>query len=323
MTQLIEEEFTFPVTYGNTTLQLRGFVFRPAEADKSLPPFIFNSGFTGGVAMYGQLFGRTMAARGYNAVTYDVSGFFSNRDVRNTSKAGDVTVTNVSLEDQTIELLALIEWTRQRFGAAPAVASWAMGAVASLAAVSELARSDREQIAYYVPMSYTRLSALQNLRADAVGAHLAISALADDAAIPPFDTGTAATQTGFYPLDPATQDYTDVQLGKYTEVGKVDRWPGCSHVTALSYKSYVTFDPESDLAGIASDFPPALIIHGIANSLHMPSESVRLHQVYPGLKGDAPVLIDDMKHGQQLEDGNPIFETLIGKIDEAIRAAHG
>lgn len=323
MTRILEEEFRFPVEYDNETLELKGYAFRPADQDataKALPPLVFNSGFTGGVSMYGQLFGRALARRGYNVVTYDVSGFFSNKAIRNTYTSGTITVTNVSLDDQRVELLALIEWTRKQFGTMPAVASWAMGAVASLAAVTDLANADGEQLAFYVPMSYTRISALQNLRADARAAHREIEGLDDRAPIPPFDTGTEATRTGFYPLDPDTQAYVDEQLGTYTEAGGADRWPGCSHVSAKSYKTCVSFDPEAALASATHRFPPALIVHGTANTLHSPEESVRLHKVYPGEKGDAPCLIEGMAHGQQLVAEHPVFIDLIGKIDAAIRS---
>ncbi|MBA5778172.1 alpha/beta hydrolase [Stappia sp. F7233] len=323
MTEVVQEDFTFPVTYADGTIELRGRVFRPArlsEEAKALPPVVFNSGFTGGVSMYGQLFGNALAQRGYSVTTYDVSGFFTNKGARNTYKSGDLTITNVSLEDQKIELLALVAWTKNRFGAMPAVASWAMGSVASLAAVLDLARAGGEQISYFVPMCYTRLSALQNLRADAVAAHVAIAGLADDAPIPPFDTGTEATKLGYYPLDPATQAYVDEQLGNYTEAGGVDRWPGCSHVSAKSYKSSVNFDPEADLSAVSGRFPPALIVHGADNTLHMPSESVRLHKVYPGEKGESALLVAGMEHGQQLMADHVIFKSLIDNIDHGIRA---
>lgn len=324
MTQVEQNEFTFLVKYGDAELELRGFTFEPSEgAREGLPPVVFNSGFTGGVSMYGQLFGNALARRGYRVVTYDVAGFFTNRDRRNTNASNGVTATNISLEDQKTELLALIDWTRKHYGAAPAVISWAMGSSASLAAVSEIARNGGEQIAFYIPMSYTRLSALQNLRADAVGAHVAISALNDDALIPPFDTGTEATRLGYYPLDPDTQGYVDTQLGSYTRAGGVDPWPGCTHVTARSYKSYVNFDPENQLAAANGNYPPALIVHGKLNTLHMPAESIRLHQVYPGPKGDGPLLVEDMEHGQQLVEGNPVFETLIDRVDTAIRGTRG
>lgn len=322
MTKVIEEEFSFPVGFADETCDLRGFIFRPAEMDdeaRKLPPVVFNSGFTGGVSMYGQLVGKALAGRGYCVTTYDVSGFFTNKGVRNTTKTGAQTVTNVSLEDQKTELLALIDWTRAHFGRMPAVASWAMGSVASLAAITELARSGAEQVPFYVPMSYTKLSALQGLRADRVAADAALKALDDDAAIPPFDTGTEATKLGYYPLDPATQAYVDVQLGGYTDVGGVDHWPGCSHVTAKSYKSYIAFDPEAELASVSGAFPPALIIHGKQNTLHMPAESERLYSVYPGEKGENALIIDGMEHGQQLQVDNPVFQSLISAIDDAIR----
>ncbi|KFE33870.1 alpha/beta fold hydrolase [Thioclava atlantica] len=323
MTKVIEEEFTFPVEFADGTCTLRGFIFRPAELDENsrdLPPVVFNSGFTGGVSMYGQLVGKALANRGYRVTTYDVSGFFTNKAARNTMRAGEQTVTNVSLEDQKTELLALIDWTRAHFGRMPAVASWAMGSVASLAAITELARNGDEQVPFYVPMNYTRLSALQGLRADKAGADAALQALDDDAAIPPFDTGTEATKLGYYPLDPATQAYVDEQLGNYTDVGGVDHWPGCSHVTAKSYKSYVAFDPEAELASVGGRFPPALIIHGKQNTLHMPEESERLSAAYPGEKGDAAVVIEGMEHGQQMQADNPVFQSMISRIDDAIRA---
>ncbi|MCY1298852.1 hypothetical protein D9M70_483560 [compost metagenome] len=169
-------------------------------------------------------------------------------------------------------------------------------------------------------MSYTSIPALQELRSDKAAADAAIKQLADDAAIPPFDTGTDETKVGYYPLDPDTQDYVDRQLGAYTEAGGVDRWPGCSHVTAKSYKEYVSFDPESGLTG-AKGFPPALIVHGAQNTLHMPEESIRLHGIYPGDAGERPLIIEGMMHGQQNQVDNPIFQRLIQEIDQAIRSA--
>ncbi|MCY1315308.1 hypothetical protein D9M68_186410 [compost metagenome] len=320
MTDIIIEDIKFPVAYGDAKIDLVGRVFRPAVADASLPPLVFNSGFTGGVSMYGQLFGRAFAERGYRVMTYDVAGFFTNKDVRNTVQQNGVTVTNVSLVDQTAEVLAAVHWAKEHFGAMPVVASWAMGSVASLAAVAELAKQGKEQIAFWVPMSYTSIPALQELRSDKAAADAAIKQLADDAAIPPFDTGTDETKVGYYPLDPDTQDYVDRQLGAYTEAGGVDRWPGCSHVTAKSYKEYVSFDPESGLTG-AKGFPPALIVHGAQNTLHMPEESIRLHGIYPGDAGERPLIIEGMMHGQQNQVDNPIFQRLIQEIDQAIRSA--
>lgn len=320
----IEEDILFPVKYADATLELKGRVYRPAqvdEANKNLPPFVFNSGFTGGVSMYGQLMGKALSSKGYTVMTYDVAGFFSNKNIRNTRQQGGQTVTSVSLEDQKAELLSAIAWTRQRFGRMPAVTSWAMGSVASLAVVAELACAGGEQIAFYAPLSYTRMDSLQNLRADKAGAHRDISALDDDAAIPPFDTGTEATRLGFYPLDVDTQAYVNVQLGDYTDAGGAEHWPGCTHVTAKSYKDCLAFDPEAQLSVIQGTFPPALIVHGTANTLHMPEESVRLHKVYPGTKGDAVFLIEGMQHGQQLTADNPLFLHMIDNIDRSVRAS--
>jgi pimeloyl-ACP methyl ester carboxylesterase len=323
MTNLIEEEITFTVPYRDGAHTLQGRVFLPAnptDEQQKLPPVVFNSGFTGGASMYGQLMGKALAERGYRVMTYDVAGFFKNKDVRNTVRRGDLTVTNVSLEDQKDEVLAAIDWTKERFGRMPAVASWAMGSVASLAAIAELARAGGDQVPYYVPMSYTRMSALQNLRADKEAAHAALMELPDDEPVPPFDTGTEATRLGYYPLDPATQAYVDEQLGSYTEADGVERWPGCNAVTAKSYKESVAFDPEARLADASGRFPPALIIHGADNTLHMPEESVRLHQVYPGPKTKAPLLIAGMEHGQQLSAENVVFRYMIENIDRGIRA---
>ncbi|MDK1374077.1 MULTISPECIES: alpha/beta hydrolase [unclassified Sinorhizobium] len=320
MTDIIVENITFAVAYCDASLTLAGRVFRPATPDAGLPPVVFNSGFTGGVSMYGQLFGRALAERGYRVMTYDVAGFFTNKNVRNTAAQDGVTVTNVSLQDQKDEVLGAVAWARKQFGAMPVVASWAMGSLASLAAIAELAKAGGPQVAFWVPMSYTSIAALQDLRADKTAADAAIKALADNAAIPPFDTGTEATKLGYYPLDPATQGYVDQQLGGYTEAGGVDRWPGCSHVTAKSYKEYVAFDPEAGLAG-AKGFPPALIVHGADNTLHMPEESIRLHKVYPGSVGDQPLIVEGMMHGQQNQADHPVFRQLVDTIDRSIRAA--
>ncbi|OZI64841.1 alpha/beta hydrolase [Bordetella genomosp. 4] len=318
MSNVSSREIKFDVDFGDEVLSLDGTVFEPTSPDQSLPPVVFNSGFTGGVSMYGQLFGRALAARGYRVMTYDVAGFFSNKAVRNTLQIDSKTVTNVSLEDQKNEVLGAVAWARSAFGQMPVVASWAMGSVASLAAIAELARNKAEQVKFWVPMSYTSISALQALRAEPQTADASIKALSPDFAIPPFDTGTEATRLGYYPLDPATQQYVDEQLGAYTEAGGADRWPGCAWVTAKSYSSYVGFDPERELEG-ATGFPPALIIHGAKNTLHMPAESERLYRRYPGEAGDGVLMISDMQHGQQNEAGHPVFRAIIENIDEAVR----
>jgi len=323
MTDLIEEDVSFPVTYRDAVCTLRGRLLRPASLEgavTSVPPVVFNSGFTGGASMYGQLVGRALAARGYRVMTYDVAGFFKNKAVRNTRRYDDgCTVTEVSLADQRDEMLAAITWMRTRFARMPVVASWAMGTLASLAAITQLARAGGEQIALYVPMNYTRMAALQDLRAEPHAAHANLMALADDAAIPPFDTGTAATKLGFYPLDPATQQYVDQQLGGFTEAEGVERWPGCTSISVRSYKESLYFDPESELAANAERLPPALIIHGATNTLHNPAESIRLHQRYPGPKTDRVLLIDGMAHGQEMVADHPVFGSLIARIDQGIR----
>jgi len=318
MSNVSMRSIEFEVDFSGETLALVGTVFEPESPQQGLPPVVFNSGFTGGVAMYGQLFGRALAARGYSVMTYDVAGFFSNKAVRNTAQVDGKTVTNVSLEDPRDEVLGAIRWARNAFGQTPVVASWAMGSVASLAAIAELARDPAEQVKLWVPMNYTSMRGLQALRADAQAADAGIRALDPDAPIPPFDTGTEATRLGYYPLDAATQQYVDRQLGAYTEAGGADRWPGCAWVTARSYTSGLVFDPEQVIAGMTG-FPPALIIHGAQNTLHDPGESQRLHQRYPGDAGDGVLMIADMQHGQQNEPHHPVFKALIGCIDEAVR----
>lgn len=319
------EDIVFTVNYGDEEIDLTGQVFRPRnfeEKSNSLPPIVFNSGFAGGVSMYGQLFGRALAERGYCVMTYDVAGFYTNKHARNIVQQGDLTLTNVSLEDQKDEVLGAIAWTQKTFGRMPAVVSWAMGGTASLAAIAQLARAGGPQVAFYAPLNYTRISSLQNLRADKAAAHASLMALADDDAIPPFDTGTQKTRLGFYPLDTDTQAYVDEQLGAYTEAASVERWPGCSHMTASSYKDYVAFDPEAGLNGSAG-FPPALIVHGADNTLHLPEEAVHLHGVYPGDATDGPYIIGGMAHGQQNQPDNAIFRQMIDQIDRniATRAA--
>lgn len=320
-----EEDITFPVDYHGETVELKGRVYHPknqSEEQKKLPPLVFNSGYTGGVSMYGQLMGKAMAEKGYAVMTYDVAGFFGNKDVRNTQKQGDKTVTHVSLEDQKCELHSAIEWTKNRFGKMPAVASWAMGATVSLSVVSDLAKQGGEQIPFYVPMNYTSMQDLQNLRADKGKAHADISALPDDAAVSPFDTGTEETRLGYYPLDKDTQAYVDSQLGGYTDVAGVDHWPGCTHVTAASYKEAVAFDAEKDLDA-KGNFPPALVVHGADNSLHMPEESARLHRIYPGAKAEQPLMVSGMQHGQQMQTEHKIFQKVTDHIDRGIRTAVG
>lgn len=321
MTTIMTKAISFAVQYGDASLYLKGTLFEPEHLDaatRQLPPIVFNSGFTGGVSMYGQLFGHALAARGYRVMTYDVAGFFTNKSVRNTLQSADGEVTQVMLEDQKDEVLGAVAWARDTFGQSPVVASWAMGAVASLGAVAELAAAGGEQVRFWVPMSYSSLRTLQTLRTDPEATDAAIHQLPDDAPIPPFDTGTESTRLGYYPLDPQTQAYVDQQLSGYTEAGGADRWPGCTHVTAKSYKACVAYDPERFIGG-AQGFPPALIVHGAENTLHMPSESVRLHRHYPGDAGPSALIIPHLQHGQQNQADNAVFKSMIQSIDEAIR----
>jgi len=320
MSKVSLEEFSFTVDYDEGSEQLKAYRFIPETPDASLPPVVFNSGFTGGVSMYGQLVGNALAARGYTVSTYDVTGFFTNKAVRNTITSVGQTLTNVSLEDQTTELLALIDAARQHAGRMPVVISWAMGSVASLAAVNAMVAAGGEQLPLYVPMNYTNLRNLQGLRADIEGADQALMALAEDAGIPPFDTGTEATKLGYYPLDPNTQAYVNEQLGDYTDAAGADHWPGCALITAKSYQSYVKFDPEAELDASKGTYPPALIVHGAINTLHMPEESQRLFAAYPGEKGDAPLIVENMEHGQQMVADSPVYQGLIAQVDARIRS---
>jgi pimeloyl-ACP methyl ester carboxylesterase len=308
------------LSYSDGVYELKAYEFKSESFNADLPPVIFNSGFTGGVSMYGQLFGNALAALGYSVTTYDVSGFFTNKSVRNTFQSSGKTITNVSLDDQKVELLALINHARKSTGKMPVVISWAMGSVASLAAVNEMVAVGAENLALFVPMSYSKLGHLQGLRANADAAYTAIMELSDNAAIPTFDTGTNETVLGYYPLDTNTQKYVNEQLGDYTDAGGVDHWPGCHSITAKSYKSYVCFDPESEIGSKGVDYPPALIIHGKLNTLHDPAESKRLFEVYPGIKGNEPLMLDSMEHGQQLVHDHPVFQNIITKINERIHA---
>lgn len=318
MSNIQVEEFNFPVNYAEGSLQLKGYTFTSESNNEKLPPIIFNSGFTGGVSMYGQLFGKALATLGYTVTTYDVSGFFTNKAVRNTFQQDGRTITNVSLEDQKTELLALIAHTRKTAGKMPVVISWAMGSVVSLAAVNEMVKTDDEQLALYVPMSYSNLENLQNLRVDSAAAHKAILALSDTAEIPTFDTGTDITALGFYPLDTHTQNYVNEQLGDYTDASGADHWPGCQAITAESYKSYVAFDPESGISANACKYPPSLIVHGELNTLHDPAESKRLFEVYPNNNGSELLIMPGMEHGQQFVQDSPVFHGLITKINDRI-----
>ena len=91
-------------------------------------------------------------------------------------------------------------------------------------------------------------------------------------------------------------------------------------VTAKSYKTYVSFDPESEIDAAKGSYPPALIIHGAINTLHMPAESIRLFNAYPGEKGDSALIVDGMEHGQQMVADSPVFQSWIAKVDERVRS---
>lgn len=317
-TGTIEESWwTFRVHDGPLSLELEACTFAAQDLAPPGTSVVFTSGFTGGVAMYGRLVGHALAHRGHRVTTYDVAGFFTNRDAR----GKDRHVTEVDPEHQEQELLALIERTRERDGVTPALVSWAMGATVAIGAVCTLAHAGGPVLPLVVPMNYTRMTALQRLREDPVRAHLDLVALDGSVGVAPFDVGTEATRLGFYPLDPQTQAYVDAQLGDYTEDAGVDRWPGCALVSARSYVRAVAYDPEGRLDPGIGTFPEVLIVHGADNTLHDPQESVRLHDRWPGPKDDRAFLVAGMQHGQQMTAGDPVFEGLMDAIDARLRRA--
>lgn len=315
-----ESWWTFTLPDGPRSGELRACTFEPQQVpDRAATgsSVVFTSGFTGGVAMYGSLVGHALARRGHKVTTYDIAGFFTNRDAR----GDDRSVTEVDLDDQEDELLALIEQVRRRDGMSPALLSWAMGATVALGAVSRLAKDGGPVLPLFVPMNYTRMTALQRLRADPVRAHLDLVALDGYTGVAPFDVGTEATRLGFYPLDPETQAYVDGQLGDYTEDAGVERWPGCSLISARSYVRAVDYDPEQRFEARDGGFPEVLIVHGENNTLHDPKESERLHRRYPGPRDEGPLLVPGMQHGQQMVAGDPVFEGLMAIIDARLRRA--
>ena len=310
-------EFDFTVNYPEGALTLKGFRFDPEHAN-GRAPIVFNSGYTGGVSMYGQLIGNAFAALGYTVYTYDVTGFFTNRDVRNSTQQGGQRLTTVSMEDQTVELMALIDVARAASGQAPAVLSWAIGSVASMEALNRYAQAGEEAVSFYAPMNYSSTQRLQGLRNDAAATEATLRAIHPDAAIAPFDLGDAETEHGFYPLDPNTQNYVQSQLGDYTDAMGVDHWPGVEHVTAGSFVEWMDFQPLNNLVNEPSAYPPALIVHGADNTLHTPFESLELHQRYPNHADAEFFLVKGLEHGQQLTPENPVFQTMVQRIHAGI-----
>ena len=315
--------FGFDVAYPEGTLQLTGYRFDPVMPN-GRAPIVFNSGFTGGVSMYGQLIGHAFAELGYQVFTYDVTGFFTNRDVRNTKLRDGKRLTRVSLEDQTVELMALIDHARVETAQAPALLSWAMGGVASMAALHRYALAGQRAVSLFVPMNYSSMRRLQMLRKDPAATEQKLRAQPAQTAIAPFDLGDVATEHGFYPLDANTQNYVQTQLGAYTDAMGMDHWPGVQYVTAESYCECLDFDPLAVMPGNPSAYPAALIVHGAENTLHTPFESLDLQQRYPNRAAAEFWLVRGLEHGQQLTPENSVFQAMVERIDGALQSEqHG
>lgn len=324
-----QENVTIPVTYpGDKNASLfKATVFKPANPTKEQQhrtPILFNSGFTGGVSMYGQLMGKALSKLGYTVVTYDVAGYYSNKKLRNSKTHNGQEVTRVSLKDQQQELVDALKWVGKTYGKTPALISWAMGSTASLGAITELAAGkSADQVPVFVPLQYTNMKNLQGLRGKNANAHdveLRKLAKADTWSPTPVFDLTNNKQPGFYPLDPGTDTYTQKQLTGYTITnGAEERWPGSQSISAGSYVEAVEYNPEKTLSKAnKKNLPYLLPIHGANNPLHAPSETKRLASKYPGNKHQA-LFIAGMGHGGEMEEKNPVFKRVIDHIDRTLR----
>ena len=96
-------------------------------------------------------------------------------------------------------------------------------------------------------------------------------------------------------LDAATRGYVDDELYKAAGFG--------SDVTLEAVEALMRFRPERDVRRIAPR--PLLLIHGAANALHAPEESLALHDAAADPK--RLVLLDEKGHTEWMRDDDPTF----------------
>ncbi len=277
-----------PVTFFAEGLRLDGDLHLPADrrAGERLPAVIACSGYQGLKTIHPARFARALVPHRYAVLSFDYRGFG-----RSDGERGRLVP-----QEQVEDVRAAVSFLETREEVDPsriALLGWALGGgvviaeaasderVRAVAACNPIGDGERSLRFMHDPRSWDRLVERieDDRRARAVAGRSAL--------MHPFEAVR---------LDTVTRGYVDDELYKAAGFG--------SDVTLEAVEALMRFRPERDVHRIAPR--PLLLIHGAANALHAPAESLALHDAAAGPK--RLVLLAEKGHTEWMRDDDPTFE---------------
>jgi uncharacterized protein len=276
-----------PVTFFADGLRLDGDLFLPDDHDPDdrLPAVVACSGYQGLKTIHPARFARTLVPRGYAVLTFDYRGFG-----RSDGERGRLVP-----QEQVEDVRAAVSFLETRPEVDPeriVLLGWALGGgvviaeaadderVRAVAACNPVGDGGRALRSMHDDASWERLLTrlAEDRRARTVGGRSAL--------VHPFEAVR---------LDTVTRGYVDAELYKAAGFG--------GDVTLEAVEALLRFHPERDVHRIAPR--PLLLIHGAANELHPPQESLALHAAAADPK--RLLLLDDKGHTEWMHDDDPTF----------------
>ena len=276
-----------PVTFFAEGLRLDGDLHLPADhrPGERLPAVVACSGYQGLKTIHPARFARALVPHRYAVLSFDYRGFG-----RSDGERGRLVP-----QDQVEDVRAAVSFleTRDEVDSSRiALLGWALGGgvviaeaasddrVRAVAACNPIGDGARSLRFMHDPRTWERL--IERIRQDR---RLRTTA-GRSALVAPFEAVR---------LDTVTRGYVDAELYKAAGFG--------SAVTLEAVDALMRFQPEHDVHRIAPR--PLLLVHGAANALHSPAESLALHAAAEEPK--RLVLLDDKGHTEWMHDADPTF----------------
>jgi pimeloyl-ACP methyl ester carboxylesterase len=276
-----------PVTFFAEGLRLDGDLHLPEDRRPSerLPTVVACSGYQGLKTIHPARFARALVPYGYAVLSFDYRGFG-----RSDGERGRLVP-----QEQVEDVRAAVSFLETREEVDPArivLLGWALGGGVVIA---EAASDERVRaVAACNPIGDGQ-RALQFMH-DARTWERLFARIRDDRQ----RRAVAGRSTLVHPfdavrLDAVTQGYVDGELYKAAGFG--------SDVTLEAVEALMRFHPERDVHRIAPR--PLLLVHGAANALHPPQESLALYAAAAEPK--RLLLLDDKGHTEWMRDDDPTF----------------
>jgi uncharacterized protein len=276
-----------PVTFFAEGLRLDGDLHLPGDLRPGvrLPAVVACSGYQGLKTIHPERFARALVPHGYAVLSFDYRGFG-----RSDGERGRLVP-----QDQVEDVRAAVSFLETREEIDPArivLLGWALGGgvviaeaagddrVRAVAACNPIGDGERSLRFMHDARTWERLA--ERIREDRRRRAIA----GRSALVGPFEAVR---------LDTVTRGYVDDELYKAAGFG--------SDVTLEAVESLLRFHPERDVQRIAPR--PLLLVHGAANALHAPQESLALHAAAAEPK--RLVLLDDKGHTEWMRDDDPTF----------------